>query len=110
MFVKVNSFVDGRSLAPADGQYVDKIDPRTGAKISEVASSGPKDVALAIESAASALQSWRDMRPAERGRILNEFGRIILQSENTLGALEKADTGTPGSEMAALMDLTAQSF
>ncbi|MBD9601073.1 aldehyde dehydrogenase family protein [Pseudomonas sp. PDM10] len=110
MFVKVNSFVDGRSLAPTDGQYVDKIDPRTGAKISEVASSGPKDVALAIESAASALQSWRDMRPAERGRILNEFGRIIRQSENTLGVLEKADTGKPGSEMAALMDLTAQYF
>jgi aldehyde dehydrogenase (NAD+) len=50
------------------------------------------------------------MRPAERGRILNEFGRIIRQSEKTLGALEKADTGKPGSEMAALMDLTAQYF
>lgn len=110
MFVKVNSFVDGRSMEPADGQYVEKIDPRTGAKISEVASSGPKDVALAIESAASALQGWRDMRPADRGRILNEFGRIIRQSESTLGALEKADTGKPGSEMAALMDLTAQYF
>lgn len=110
MFVKVNSFVDGHSLEPADGQYVDKIDPRTGAKISEVASSGPQDVALAIESAASALQGWRDMRPAERGRILNEFGRIIRQSESTLGALEKADTGKPGSEMPALMDLTAQYF
>ena len=110
MFVKVNSFIDGRSLEPADGQYVDKIDPRTGAKISEIANSGPKDVALAIESAASALQGWRDMRPAERGRILNELGRIIRHSENTLGALEKADTGKPGSEMAALMDLTAQYF
>ncbi|MCQ6256698.1 aldehyde dehydrogenase [Pseudomonas sp. Q11] len=110
MFVKVNSFVDGRSLEPADGQYVDKIDPRTGAKISEIANSGPKDVAQAIESAASALQGWRDMRPAERGRILNELGRLIRQSESTLGALEKADTGKPGSEMLALMDLTAQYF
>jgi aldehyde dehydrogenase (NAD+) len=110
MFVKVNSFVDGCSLEPADGQYVDKIDPRNGEKISEIANSGPQDVALAIESAASALQDWRDMRPAERGRILNEFGRIIRQSEATLGALEKADTGKPGSEMAALMDLTAQYF
>ncbi|MCY1404656.1 Betaine aldehyde dehydrogenase [compost metagenome] len=110
MFVKVDSFVDGRRLAPVDGQYADKIDPRTGAKSSEIANSGPQDVALAIDSAAAALPAWRDMRPAERGRILNELGRIIRGSEHTLGALEKADTGKPGSEMAALMDLTAQYF
>jgi len=110
MFNQVNSYIDGRDTPPLDAHYVDKIDPRTGDKLSEVANSGPADVALAIGSAAQALQAWRDMRPAERGRILNDFGRLIRASESTLGALERADTGKPGREMATLMDLTAQYF
>ncbi|MGY2340586.1 aldehyde dehydrogenase family protein [Pseudomonas sp. SDO5532_S415] len=110
MFDRTNSFIDGRITPPLDGQYVDKIDPRTGEKLNEVASSSPADVAIAIDSAASALQTWRDMRPALRGRILNDFGRLIRASEATLGALERAETGKPGREMATLMDLTAQYF
>ena len=110
MFEKTNSFIDGRCVPPLDGRYEDKIDPRTGEKLNEVASSGPADVAIAIDSAAAALQGWRDMRPADRGRILNDFGRLIRASESTLGALERAETGKPGREMAALMDLTAQYF
>ncbi|KPG98097.1 aldehyde dehydrogenase [Pseudomonas sp. RIT-PI-q] len=110
MFEQTHSFIDGRSVPPLDGQYEDKIDPRTGEKLNEVASSGPADVAIAIDSAAAALQAWRDRRPAERGRILNDFGRLIRASENTLGALERAETGKPGREMATLMDLTAQYF
>ncbi|AHZ73136.1 MULTISPECIES: aldehyde dehydrogenase [Pseudomonas] len=110
MFEQTNSFIDGRSVPPLDGQYEDKIDPRTGEKLNEVASSGPADVAIAIDSAAAALQAWRDMRPADRGRILNDFGRLIRASESTLGALERAETGKPGREMATLMDLTAQYF
>lgn len=61
MFEQTNSFIDGRSVPPLDGQYEDKIDPRTGEKLNEVASSGPADVAIAIDSAAAALQAWRDM-------------------------------------------------
>ncbi|MNU96033.1 NAD/NADP-dependent betaine aldehyde dehydrogenase [compost metagenome] len=110
MFDRTNSFIGGRISPPLNGEYVDKIDPRTGEKLNEVANSGPADVAIAIDSAAAALQAWRDMRPAERGRILNDFGRLIRASESTLGALERAETGKPGREMAQLMDLTAQYF
>ncbi|EJN18596.1 NAD-dependent aldehyde dehydrogenase [Pseudomonas sp. GM78] len=110
MFDRTNSFIDGRDTPPLDGQYDDKIDPRTGEKLNEVANSGLADVAIAINCAAAALQAWRDMRPAERGRILNDFGRLIRTSESTLGALERTETGKPGREMAQLMDLTAQYF
>ena len=110
MFEKVKSYVHGRYVEPVEGAYVDKIDPRSGIKLSEVASSGARDVELAIESASSTLQTWRDMRPADRGRLLNELARIIRRSENTLGALESVDTGKPRHEMPTLMDLTAQYF
>ncbi|MDH4558186.1 aldehyde dehydrogenase [Pseudomonas sp. BN417] len=110
MFLKVESYVGGRFLPPAEGRYVDKIDPRTGEKLGEVANSGAAEVELAIQSAQDALPAWRDMRPSERGRILLELARIVRRSEDRLGKLESAETGKPGREMATLMDLTAQYF
>ncbi|MGF6691909.1 acyl-CoA reductase-like NAD-dependent aldehyde dehydrogenase [Metapseudomonas resinovorans] len=110
MFLKVESYIGGRSLAPVEGRYVDKFDPRTGEKLGEVANSGPQEVELAIQSAQDALPAWRDMRPSERGRILVELARIVRRSEDRLGKLESAETGKPGREMATLMDLTAQYF
>ena len=110
MFLKVESYVGGRFLAPAEGRYVDKLDPRTGEKLGEVANSSAEQVDLAIQSAEDALPAWRDLRPAERGRILLELARIVRHSEERLGALESAETGKPGHEMATLMDLTAQYF
>ncbi|WP_172153253.1 aldehyde dehydrogenase family protein [Pseudomonas tumuqii] len=108
--LKVNSYIGGHLVQPSTGHYVDKIDPRTGEKMGEVANSGPQDVEFAIHNADQALPAWRNMRPSERGRILIELARVIRLSEDRLGALESAETGKPGREMATLMDLTAQYF
>lgn len=108
--LKVESYIAGATLPPCTGHFVDKIDPRSGEKMGEVANSGPQDVEFAIENANEAVAAWRDMRPSERGRILIELARIVRQSVGRIGALESAETGKPGQEMAALMDLTAQYF
>ncbi len=108
--LKVDSYIGGRSVPPGSGQYVDKLDPRTGEKMAAVANSTPQDVEFAIDNANQALPAWRDMRPSERGRLLIELARIVRRSEDRLGSLESAETGKPGREMAALMDLTAQYF
>ncbi|MCQ4325555.1 aldehyde dehydrogenase [Stutzerimonas stutzeri] len=108
--LKVDSYIGGRSVQPSTGLYVDKLDPRSAEKMAEVANSGPQDVAFAIDDANRALPAWRAMRPSERGRILLELARIVRGSEDRLGALESAETGKPGAEMAALVDLVAQYF
>lgn len=108
--LKVESYIAGRTLPPCTGHYADKLDPRTGEKMGEVANSGPQDVEFAIDNAHEAVPAWRDMRPSERGRILIELARIVRHSVGRLGTLESAETGKPGHEMAALMDLTAQYF
>ena len=108
--LKVESYIAGNTLPPCTGHFVDKIDPRSGEKMGEIANSGSQDVEFAIENANEAVPAWRDMRPSERGRILIELARIVRQSVGRIGALESAETGKPGQEMAALMDLTAQYF
>jgi aldehyde dehydrogenase (NAD+) len=105
---RVLNHIDGQLVEPSTNAYLDKIDPRTGLKQNEVASSGPSDVDQAVAAAAKALTSWRDMRPSERGRILVEIARSVRNSVDRLGAIERAETGKPGREMAQLIDLTAQ--
>jgi aldehyde dehydrogenase (NAD+) len=110
MFKRINSYIGGADVPPEDGRYLDKVDPRTGAKMGETAEGGPREVDLGMAAASAAFPAWRDMRPANRGRILVEIARRVRGAEDRLGAIERAETGKPGREMAALMDLTAQYF
>jgi aldehyde dehydrogenase (NAD+) len=110
MFERVESFVNGKTLESSSARYSDKFNPRTGGKIKENAENGPAEVKRAIDSAAEAFDAWRDMRPSERGRVLVEFGRVIRANGKHLGEIESLETGKPGHEMPALIDLTAQFF
>jgi aldehyde dehydrogenase (NAD+) len=110
MFQRIASFVGGQPVVALNGDYGEKLDPRTGAKLEEVAHSNAADVGKAIDNAAEAFEIWRDTRPAERGRALVELGRLIRENGQRLGDVESRETGKPGYEMPALIDLTAQFF
>jgi aldehyde dehydrogenase (NAD+) len=110
MFEPVEGFVDDKTLESSNARYSDKLTPRTGGKIKENAENGPAEVKRAIDSAAEASDAWRDMRPSERGRILDELGRLIRADGKHLAEIESLETGKPGHEMPALIDLTAQFF
>ena len=110
MVERTLSFINGADVEPVEGRYADKLDPRTGKKIRDVANGGAKDVDLAVTSAAAALAAWRDMRPSERGRILVDIARKLREEGRFIVDLESEETGKPGREMATLLDLTAQYF
>ncbi|MGO8021187.1 aldehyde dehydrogenase family protein [Rhizobium leguminosarum] len=110
MFQKIESFVGGEATPAVEGGFGEKLDPRTGSKLEEVAYSSAADVGKAIDNAAEAFELWRDVRPSERGRALVELGRLIRANGERLGEIESRETGKPGHEMPALIDLTAQFF
>jgi aldehyde dehydrogenase (NAD+) len=107
---RIDSYVGGASLAPADLRYGDKLDPRTGEKVKLVAESGPAELKQAVDSAQAAFHAWRDIRPSERGRLLVELARVIRANGASIGEIESAETGKPAHEMPLLIDLTAQFF
>lgn len=107
---RIENLVHGRSTPASAERYFDKFDPRTGAKIAEVACSNADDVQQAAASCASALDAWQSMRPSERGRRIVELARVIRNNEKRLGDIESLETGKPGQEMPALIDLVAQFF
>jgi aldehyde dehydrogenase (NAD+) len=110
MYARTLNYVQGQSVPATDGRYLDTFDPRTGQKAAEVACSAPQDVHAAAASCAGAFEAWRALRPTERGRRLVELARVIRRHEERLGGIESRETGKPGREMAALIDLVAQFF
>ena len=108
--MKIDSHIGGQSVPLDAGRYMDRHDPRTGAKLLETAIGGAQEVDQAVHAAEAALDAWRDMRPSLRGRILLDVARAVRGSTDRIGALEQSETGKPGREMPVLMDLVAQYF
>lgn len=107
---RILNYIAGEFVEPTKQNYGEKLDPRTGLPMEKVAYSAGAEVTHAIDSAQSAFESWRDMRPSERGRILTELGRVIRSHGKRIGEIESRETGKPLHEMPALIDLTAQFF
>lgn len=107
---KTLNYIDGELTEAVSGKYIDKLDPRTNLKQSDVAASEAVDVDRAVAAAAKAFMGWRDMRPSQRGRILIEIARRVRDSIERLGSIERSETGKPGQEMPQLIDLTSQYF
>ena len=60
---KVDSFIDGRPYPPENGEYGDKIDPRTNTSMKRVAQGGVAELDRAVAAAAKAQTDWADLRP-----------------------------------------------
>ena len=103
-------FIDGASVSPHTGQYLDVIHPATGEKIATVARGDECDVDLAVAAAMQALPAWRDRRPSERGRILTRMAALIRTHAAEWGRFERDETGKSEATVNMEMEVTAQYF
>ena len=109
MFERRPHFI-GAETEPASGRYIDKLAPRSGAKIAEVAAGSKADVDAAVAAAQTALPAWRDQRPLQRGRIMVEIARKIREHKGELGRIEQEETGKPSWQIPNEMEGAAQYF
>jgi aldehyde dehydrogenase (NAD+) len=103
-------YVNGQSLEPVSGQFLDNFAPGTGQLIGRVASGDAADVEVAVRSAALALPAWRDIRPLHRGRILTDIARAIREQSGALSAIEAREAGKPLHLAAVEIEIAAQYF
>ena len=106
----LHSFIAGAERAPANGQYLEGFDPRTGKIISEVARGDARDVDAAVTSARDAFPAWRDMRPLARGRIITQVAQAIRERAKELATIESNETGKSSPQALGEMEGTAQYF
>ena len=106
----LNHFISGKAVEPRSRAYLDKLDPRTGQRIGQVANGDEADIDAAVKAAAAAFREWSDRRPMERGRVLLEMARKLRQHVNRLAEMESRETGKPLSQVPAELETAARYF
>ena len=107
------NYIDGAWVDGGAGR-IDVINPGTGEKIAEQALADARDVDLAVQAAKRVHSTGvlTDMRPVERGRIVQAMGRYLLEHLEEIAALLSLEQGKPIWEArievtgAARMNLT----
>ena len=106
---KLDHWIDGKSEAAAD-EYLEIINPMTGAPGLKVAAGGAFEVDRAVEAAGRAAKGWRNMVAAARGRLMIAMAQKIRENADTLAEMERADTGKPMAGALAEIEGSAAYF
>ncbi len=69
------------------------INPATMTKIGQAAASGAEEVSSAVDAASVAQTGWAELSARQRGRLLADAGKLILEHAETLSVLLAMETG-----------------
>ena len=92
-------------LQPAlGGEWLDNVEPATGAVYGRIARSGADDVEAAVTAARAAFPEWRAWSPAERRAVLHRLADKVAENAALLAEAEARDNGKPVS-LATSVDI-----
>ena len=87
-------FIDGRFRPSHSCARMESFDPGRGTPFASFAAGDAADIDAAIEAGRRALKGrWRDLKPAERGRILQRAATLIGENAERLAVVESLDSG-----------------
>ncbi len=92
---EILNYIDGKLLEPLSGNYLDNVEPATGAVYSQIPDSDGADVKLATQAAAAAFPAWSRLPATDRSAIMLEIARRIEDDFETFAHAESMDTGKP---------------
>ena len=92
---KIRNFIDGKWVAPLQGQFMDNHSPATGKIYSQVADSTEEDVNLAVEAAKKSFKTWSKIKVEERVEYLFKLANLIDENFEKLALAESRDQGKP---------------
>lgn len=104
-------FIDGRFAEALSGNSMESFDPGRGQVFAAFAAGGAADVDAAVAAARSALQGpWRQMGPAERGRILARAAALLRERAHRFAVVESLDSGKRLTEAEGDLRGVARAF
>src|SRR5215218_6933251 len=92
---KLQNFIDGEFVDPADGATEEVTNPATGEAIAEMPLSAEEDVSRAVAAAKRAFPPWAATPPGERAAALLKLAAALEEHAEELSDLEAADAGKP---------------
>ncbi len=93
--ITLRNYIDGAFRAPANGRYLDNLEPATGEVYSLIPDSGAEDVDRAVAAAKKAYPGWSALTAAERSKHLLAVAHRIEERLDELAAAESRDNGKP---------------
>jgi succinate-semialdehyde dehydrogenase/glutarate-semialdehyde dehydrogenase len=90
--------INGQWQDAADGRTLAVYNPATGKEIGRVAHAGKADLDRALEAAQKGFETWRDMLPAERSKIMRKAAGFMRERAETIGRLLTQEQGKPLAE------------
>ena len=104
-------FINGRWVAPTEGQHFETIDPANKRVLARVAQGSKADVDAAVAAANAAAPAWAGLPAHARARYLYALAREVQRHSRLLAVLESLDNGKPIRETRDLdIPLVARHF
>jgi acyl-CoA reductase-like NAD-dependent aldehyde dehydrogenase len=102
----------GAWVDPASGEWLESVNPFTGAAWALVPRSNKEDVCRAVAAAKTAFYSdaWRKLTATARGALLRRLGDLIAADADRLAQIETTDNGKLYAEMRAQLNYIPQWF
>jgi succinate-semialdehyde dehydrogenase/glutarate-semialdehyde dehydrogenase len=91
-------FINGAWQDAADGRTLPVLNPATGQEIGRVAHAGREDLDRALQAAQKGFQTWRQMLPVERSRIMRRAASLMRERAARIAELLTQEQGKPLAE------------
>lgn len=92
---RIGNWINGKSAAPEQGEWIEKFNPHNGELLSLVANSGETDVNAAVNAARAAFLAWSETPPVKRGQILAEIAAAMKAQAAELADCIAVETAKP---------------
>lgn len=89
---KIKNYINGNNQSLSDN-YLEVIDPSTGEQVSEVLLSNQKDFKSLIMSSQKAFESWSEVTPLKRSRVLSKYKEYIEKDIENMAKLVSVEHG-----------------
>jgi aldehyde dehydrogenase (NAD+)/aldehyde dehydrogenase len=98
---RYDNFIDGKFVAPVNGQYFDNPSPVDGKVFTQAARSTQEDIDLALDAAHKAFPTWSTTSVTDRSNMLLKIAQVMEDNLEYLATLETIDNGKPIRESRA---------
>jgi betaine-aldehyde dehydrogenase len=92
---KLQNFIDGEFVDPAEGSSEPVLNPATGEEVASAPLSGEEDVNRAVAAARGAFEGWMNTTPGERSLALLKLADRLEEHAEELSDLEAENAGKP---------------
>ncbi|MED5619760.1 NAD-dependent succinate-semialdehyde dehydrogenase [Ideonella sp. BN130291] len=94
-YPRTQLFINGEWQDATDGRTLAVMNPATGQEIGRVAHAGIPDLDRALAAAQKGFETWRDMTPAERSKIMRKAAGLLRERAADIARLITQEQGKP---------------